>query len=617
MAAWLVVSRGSPNRRSVRMPSRCSSSTTAGALRSASWPRSTGRYLPQAGGGAYAARNRGVEAAQGEILAFTDADCLPPPAWLSAIEAALAQDDCDVVGGPSYALNGDPVGTMVQAIDDERWARLAAAAGPVTYCDTRNLAGRRELFAREPFDEAFRHGGDIEWAVRAARRGYRIAFVPGMALGHENVTSLGDVWRRGVRRGRGVAAICRKHGADTQISGARALTVAGTDVKPQGARRAHPPGSPSPEPGPSAGGQCRPPGAPGCSGRGARLPPLGPSPFPPPRPHVPLARPRARLRATPPPMTPAPPPFVSVVVETSTWTGESDIVLADTLCALAGQTYPRDRFEVIVVLGHDRDARTLEMTRPLDGLRVVQMAAPASYYALKREGVRHARGEIVAFVDADNRVAPPWLEEIIRPFAGAREIAAVLGRVRYQESFLSRMWDVLWWSRAYEREGPIDRLFSANNLAVRRPLLEADFFHDPGRYRGLWERVMSDRLQQAGGRIWLAPRAVLFHAYRPGLGRFVQMALARGYTLLAIRFEHPQGLDVHLARARWLAPWLVFPGLVAKDVWRILTRTPRTGLAWWHLWKVPLYLLACLPLELFVLAGMVLATTRRPAPQVP
>ena len=138
-----------------------------------------------------------------------------------------------MVGGPSYALNGDPVGTMVQAIDDERWARLAAAAGRVTYCDTRNLAGRREIFAREPFDETFRHGGDIEWAVRAARRGYRIAFVPAMALGHENVTSLGDVWRRGVRRGRGVAAIYEKHGATIHISGARPLTVAGADIKPR------------------------------------------------------------------------------------------------------------------------------------------------------------------------------------------------------------------------------------------------------------------------------------------------------------------------------------------------------------------------------------------------
>ena len=316
-------------------------------------------------------------------------------------------------------------------------------------------------------------------------------------------------------------------------------------------------------------------------------------------------------------MTLAPPPFVSVVVETSTWSREGDISLAETLRALGEQTYPRERFEVIAVLGHDRDALGEDLTRLLAGLGVVRMAAPASYYALKRAGVRHARGEIVAFVDADNRVASTWLEEIVRPFAQSGEIAAVLGRIRYRESFLSRMWDVLWWSRAYEREGPIDRLFSANNLAVRRPLLDAHFFDDPGRYRGLWERVMSERLQRAGGRIWLAPRAVLFHAYRPGLGRFVQMALARGYTLLAIRFEHPQGLDVHLARARWLAPWLVFPGLVAKDVWRILTRTPRAGLAWWHLWKVPLYLLACLPLELFVLAGMVLATTRRPAPQVP
>jgi glycosyltransferase involved in cell wall biosynthesis len=188
------------------------------------------RYLSQPGRGAYAARNRGVEAAQGELLAFTDADCLPPSTWLAAIESVLAAGHCEVAVGPSYALNRDPVGLLVQAIDDERWARLSSE-GRVTYCDTRNLAGRRAVFAREPFDEAFRHGGDLEWGVRVSRHGCRILFVPAMALGHENVSSLRHAWRRGVRRGRGLAGIHRKHGSAMRISGARPLTIAGVDVK--------------------------------------------------------------------------------------------------------------------------------------------------------------------------------------------------------------------------------------------------------------------------------------------------------------------------------------------------------------------------------------------------
>lgn len=188
------------------------------------------RYVTQDRRGSYAARNRGVQEARGHVVAFTDADCLPPPGWLAAIRAALDDRRSDVAVGPSYALNSDPVGLLVQAVDDQRWTRLAHER-EVNYCDTRNLAGAREIFLSEPFDESFSHGGDLEWGVRARHRGYRIAYVPGMALGHDNVATLRLVRERGVRRGRGLAALHRRHGMAARISGARPLTVMGRDVK--------------------------------------------------------------------------------------------------------------------------------------------------------------------------------------------------------------------------------------------------------------------------------------------------------------------------------------------------------------------------------------------------
>jgi glycosyltransferase involved in cell wall biosynthesis len=51
------------------------------------FPRIQLLYEPKQG--AYAARNRGIRAAQGGILAFTDPDCQPHPDWLSCLGRAM------------------------------------------------------------------------------------------------------------------------------------------------------------------------------------------------------------------------------------------------------------------------------------------------------------------------------------------------------------------------------------------------------------------------------------------------------------------------------------------------------------------------------------------------
>jgi choline dehydrogenase-like flavoprotein len=55
--------------------------------------------------GAYAARNRGVHASSGEILAFTDADCVPEPEWLVSIIQALRERDTQAVLGHRSAAS--------------------------------------------------------------------------------------------------------------------------------------------------------------------------------------------------------------------------------------------------------------------------------------------------------------------------------------------------------------------------------------------------------------------------------------------------------------------------------------------------------------------------------
>lgn len=188
------------------------------------------RYVVHPEGGSYAARMRGVGAASGDLLIFTDADCAPPADWLVTVARLFDDPACLVACGPSVSLGSSTVAAWVQWVDESRWRRMLRV-DRVAYCDTRNLALRREVIERVPFDPAFRQAGDIELGLRLHGQGVAIRLEPSMWTGHEHPTSLLAVLRRSIRRGRGLARLERKHGAVTAPIGQRPLLVGGRDVK--------------------------------------------------------------------------------------------------------------------------------------------------------------------------------------------------------------------------------------------------------------------------------------------------------------------------------------------------------------------------------------------------
>lgn len=84
------------------------------------------------------ARNAGVAAASGDLLAFTDADCVPTPGWLRAGVAALAH--ADLVQG---AVHADPAATRRGPFDRTLWVTRETGL-----YECASLFVRREAFER-------------------------------------------------------------------------------------------------------------------------------------------------------------------------------------------------------------------------------------------------------------------------------------------------------------------------------------------------------------------------------------------------------------------------------------------------------------------------------------
>ena len=123
--------------------------------------------------GSYAARNKGLEVASGDLIAFTDSDCTPCSRWLVSGVEPIAKGDADLVGGHVEFTFGDPV-TGAELYDSISNMQISYDIARRAVCKTANLFASRSCFDRVGlFPGHLRSGGDVIWTGQATRAGLR------------------------------------------------------------------------------------------------------------------------------------------------------------------------------------------------------------------------------------------------------------------------------------------------------------------------------------------------------------------------------------------------------------------------------------------------------------
>jgi glycosyltransferase involved in cell wall biosynthesis len=133
--------------------------------------------------GAYAARNRAIACATGDVLFFTDADAVVRPGWIKEGLRAIA-DGADVAAGYSGSLGDSRLDRLIQAPYEAMIA--TKKRGDRISVDCRNVAVRRPVLAAVPFDARFSRGGDGAFGRLATRAGYRVFYAPDMVVDHDH-----------------------------------------------------------------------------------------------------------------------------------------------------------------------------------------------------------------------------------------------------------------------------------------------------------------------------------------------------------------------------------------------------------------------------------------------
>ena len=164
----------------------------------------------------YAARNTGIRAATGEILAFTDADCRPTPGWINTLIQPFTDPEVAIVAGEIVALPGKTLLEQYADSQDTLSQKHTLAHPFYPYGQTANLAVRRQVLEQVGlFRPYLTTGGDADLCWRIQQQtGRQLKFAPAAMVQHRHRATLQELQSQWQRYGRSNRYLHELHGVD-------------------------------------------------------------------------------------------------------------------------------------------------------------------------------------------------------------------------------------------------------------------------------------------------------------------------------------------------------------------------------------------------------------------
>lgn len=143
------------------------------------------------------ARNRGIAASSGDVLAFIDADCLADPGWLEAAAREMADPQAQILGGDvRIALKEPGRLSALEAYESIFAYRMDLYIAREGFTGTGNLVIRRAVYdAVGPF-AGIGVAEDRDWGRRATAKGFKIRYVADMKAYHPARESFAEIFRK-------------------------------------------------------------------------------------------------------------------------------------------------------------------------------------------------------------------------------------------------------------------------------------------------------------------------------------------------------------------------------------------------------------------------------------
>ncbi|HZB90280.1 MAG TPA: glycosyltransferase [Stellaceae bacterium] len=144
------------------------------------------RIISQVNKGLSVARNVGAEAATGEIVAYTDSDCVADPDWLAYLVAKMETAQLVACGGPNFPPPEDSLVPAAVAVSPGGPTHVLLSDDVAEHIAGCNMAFRRDVLLKlGGFDPVYRAAGDdVDICWRFQDAGHTIGFSPAAVVWH-------------------------------------------------------------------------------------------------------------------------------------------------------------------------------------------------------------------------------------------------------------------------------------------------------------------------------------------------------------------------------------------------------------------------------------------------
>lgn len=170
------------------------------------------RVISTENGGLSRARNLGMKAATGGIVAYIDDDTRPDPHWLKYLAAAFENSSHSAIGGPNIAPTDDGMVAECVANAPGNPVHVLLSDEQAEHLPGCNLAIRKScLQAIGGFDPQFRVAGDdVDVCWRLQQKGWTLGFNPAAVVWHHRRNSIRAYWKQQRGYGRAEALLENK-----------------------------------------------------------------------------------------------------------------------------------------------------------------------------------------------------------------------------------------------------------------------------------------------------------------------------------------------------------------------------------------------------------------------